>query len=75
MAQDSDKVTFDEKGNPWMPADLWDSAKAEYCRDAGIDLHLDDTKRYNDFFTTPFARIWTHNNKPKGDHRDERHLD
>lgn len=68
-------VTFDEKGNPWMPADLWDSAKAEYCREHGISLHLDDTKRYNDFFTTPFARVWTHNNKPKGEHRDERHKD
>jgi hypothetical protein len=75
IAQNPDGVTFDENGNPWMPADLWDSAKSEYCRENEISLHLDDTKRYNDFFTTPFARVWTHNNRPKGEHRDTRHID
>jgi hypothetical protein len=52
----------------------WDKAKGEYCLKHNICLHLDDTLIYNDFFETPFARLWTHNNKPKASHKDVRHL-
>jgi hypothetical protein len=55
--------------------DVWDKAKSEYCRDNNINLHIDDTLIYNNFFTTPFCRLWTHNNKPKSPHKDVRHLD
>lgn len=53
----------------------WDRTKGEYCRLNRISIHIDDTTIYNDFFTTPFCRIWTHSNKPKPDHKDKRHLD
>lgn len=53
----------------------WDHVKSNYCRDNNISLHLDDTLIYNDYFTTPFARLWSHNNKPKASHKDVRHLD
>lgn len=53
---------------------LWDKAKADYCQLHEIDLHIDDTMRYNDYFTTPFARLWTHNNRPKPAYKDDRHL-
>lgn len=53
----------------------WDHVKAEYCRDNNISLHIDDKTIYNDFFTTPFARFWSHNNKPKDSHTDIRHID
>lgn len=53
----------------------WDQIKAEYCRDNNISLHIDDTLIYNDFFTTPFARLWSHSNQPKAPHKDVRHLD
>ncbi len=53
----------------------WDKIKADYCRDNKISLHIDDTLIYNDFFTTPFARLWTHSNNPKAPHKDVRHLD
>ena len=53
----------------------WDRTKGEYCRKHGIDLHIDDTLIYNDYFTTPFCRIWTHSNRPKPEHKDKRHLD
>ncbi len=53
----------------------WDSVKANYCKENNITLHIDDTLIYNDFFTTPFARLWSHNNKPKSSHKDVRHLD
>ena len=52
----------------------WDKVKAEYCRDNGVDLHIDDTLIYNDHFTTPFCRLWTHNGKPKSSKKDVRHL-
>lgn len=54
---------------------LWDTAKGEYCKKHQIDLHIDDTLIYNEHFTTPFCRLWTHNNKPKKSHKDVRHLD
>ena len=55
--------------------DAWDKAKGDYCRENEISFHIDDTLIYNDFFTTPFTRLWTHNNKPKASHKDMRHLD
>ena len=53
----------------------WDHIKADYCRVNNISLHIDDTLIYNDFFTTPFARLWLNSNKPKSSHKDVRHLD
>jgi hypothetical protein len=53
----------------------WDKVKGEYCRDNNINLHIDDTLIYNEHFTTPFCRLWTHNNKPKSFKKDLRHLD
>ncbi len=52
----------------------WDRVKGEYCLNNNISLHIDDTLIYNDFFKTPFARLWTHNNNPKASHKDIRHL-
>ena len=54
---------------------VWDNVKGDYCREHGISLHIDDTLIYNDFFTTPYARLWSHNNNPKDRHKDVRHLD
>lgn len=54
---------------------LWDGTKAKYCLENNITLHIDDTSIYNNHFTTPFARLWSHNNQPKSPHKDVRHLD
>ena len=53
----------------------WDKVKGDYCLKNNISLHLDDTLIYNDFFSTPFCRFWSHNNRPKASHKDVRHLD
>jgi hypothetical protein len=53
----------------------WDKVKANYCRQHNINLHIDDTLIYNEHFTTPFCRLWTHNGKPKSPKKDIRHLD
>jgi hypothetical protein len=55
--------------------EAWDGAKSNYCRENNISLHIDDTLIYNNFFTTPFARLWTHSNNPKASHKDVRHID
>ncbi len=53
----------------------WDKVKGEYCKKNGINLHIDDTLAYNNHFTTPFARLWTHSGQPKSPHKDIRHID
>ena len=53
----------------------WDQVKGEYCKEHNISLHIDDTLIYNEHFTTPFARLWSHNGKPKSSKKDIRHLD
>jgi hypothetical protein len=52
----------------------WDRTKGDYCRREGIDLHIDDTTVYNEYFTTPFARLWSHNQHPKSPDKDDKHL-
>ena len=41
--------------------DVWNKAKGDYCRKHNISLHIDDTIVYGDYFTTPFARLYTKN--------------
>jgi hypothetical protein len=48
------KVWEDDEGNPWLEGDLWDRTKGDYCAKHQIDFHIDDTKRYGDYFKTPF---------------------
>lgn len=42
-------------GNPYMDNKIWNRAKAEYCRNHGIQLHIDDSDVYGKYFTTPYA--------------------
>lgn len=53
----------------------WDKIKGQYCKENNIDLHIDDTLIYNNYFTTPFARLWTHSGQPKSPHKDVRHIE
>lgn len=62
-------------GFPMISDEVWDKTKGDYCREHNISLHLDDTLIYNDNFTTPFGRIWTHNGRLKPTQKDPRHLD
>lgn len=34
---------------------LWDSAKARYCKEHGIDIHIDDSTIYKKWFSTPYC--------------------
>lgn len=59
-------------GFPQISDDEWDKTKGEYCSKNGINLHIDDTLIYNDYFKTPFCRLWTHNGQVKD--KDNRHM-
>lgn len=50
------KVIFYEDGGFRMDDELWDSAKAKYCAENHIDIHIDDSKIYEKYFTTPYCR-------------------
>lgn len=41
--------------NPWMDDIVWSSTKALYCAEHKIDLCIDDTERYMQYFVTPVA--------------------
>lgn len=38
-----------------VPEDLWNKAKGEYCQKHGINIHIDDSQEYKEWFTTPFC--------------------
>lgn len=78
------KMRYSTPNDPWIETGdkkqdeiLWDRTKGDYCEKHKIDLCIDDTLRYNDYFKngTAFARLWTHTNTPKPKHKDKRHLD
>ena len=56
-------IRYDEKGDPWVDEDTWNKTKGEYCASIGSNLHFDDSDKYHEHFTTPYARVYTKNNK------------
>ena len=48
-------VKQDENGKLFVPEDLWNKAKAEFCCRAKIDFHIDDSQSYLKWFSTPFC--------------------
>jgi hypothetical protein len=55
--QSGTAISNDSNGNPWMDNEAWDRTKGDYCEKHKIDFCIDDTERYGDHFTTPFAFI------------------
>ncbi len=49
------KVTYGENGRFEVEEDLWNRAKAEYCREHGINIQIDDSPEYGVAFSTPFC--------------------
>ncbi len=50
------KVTYFPDGHFKIPDELWDTAKAKYCRQHKIDIQIDDSEVYGRAFVTPFCR-------------------
>jgi len=42
-----------EEGRPCFSPRIWDKTKAEYCKEVGIHLHLDDSLEYAKYFREP----------------------
>lgn len=53
------EVTHFENGEFKVPDKLWDSAKAEYCGLNGINIHIDDSTKYAQWFITPYCHYDT----------------
>jgi len=51
------KITYDKRNRPWMDVDIWNKAKAEYCKKENIYLMIDDSEIYGKYFTTPYLRF------------------
>jgi hypothetical protein len=44
-------IWYDYKNTPWIDGELWNKAKAELCEKYGVDLHVDDSEEYGQYFT------------------------
>jgi hypothetical protein len=44
------EIEIDDKGNPWLPNDIWDKTKAVYCSKQEIKLMFDDSDIYGKYF-------------------------
>ena len=45
---------IDEKGNYWFEASAWNKTKGQFCLKHSIDLHIDDSEVYGDYFEIPY---------------------
>jgi len=48
-------VSFNDDGSFHVADDIWDKAKARYCKEQNINLHIDDSMLYGLYFQTPFC--------------------
>ena len=53
----SEKTQFFADGSFRVNDELWDGAKAKYCRAENIDLQIDDSVVYGKYFVTPYCRF------------------
>lgn len=53
--EQKDKITVSADGSFHMDDKLWNEAKAVYCREHNICLHIDDSTIYKKYFTTPYC--------------------
>lgn len=53
--ENSGQVTYFSDGSFHIQDDLWNLAKADYCKQQGICIHVDDSTIYRSKFTTPYC--------------------
>ncbi len=56
-------VEYFDNGEYKVPDILWNRAKGEYCAEKHITIHIDDSKEYADWFSTPFCFYDAQNKK------------
>ena len=52
-----EKVEVADDGSFHIDDALWNAAKGTYCASENIGLHIDDSKIYGKYFTTPYMRF------------------
>jgi len=54
-------MTGYEDNQPKIDDEIWNKTKGEYCRTYKIDLHIDDSHVYGNYFSTPYLlfKQWT----------------
>ena len=50
------QVEFYDDGSFRIDDELWNKAKAEYCKEQNICIHIDDSAIYGREFVTPYCR-------------------
>ena len=61
--QAMNKVIQVNDGKFMIPDNLWNMAKAEFCRRSGINIHIDDSLKYINWFSTPYCYYNTKDKK------------
>jgi hypothetical protein len=59
------EIVWAKNGDPFMNINVWERAKALYCKRKKIDLHIDDSHKYGEYFETPFCLYKTNPQKRK----------
>lgn len=50
-------IHWADNDNPWIDDETWNKTKADYCKEHGIQLMLDDSSEYAQYFETPYALL------------------
>ena len=50
-----DMVQYFDDGSFFVPNELWNRAKTDFCAQNKINLHIDDSMLYGTYFKTPFC--------------------
>lgn len=45
-----------DDGSFFVPTEIWNRAKAEYCASNNISFHIDDSPIYGAYFSTPYCQ-------------------
>lgn len=51
------KVIYGGDGHFEVDKELWNKAKAEYCREQNVNIQIDDSPEYGVAFSTPFCHF------------------
>ena len=57
------KIIQTDDGKLIIPDNLWNIAKADFCRRSQINIHIDDSLKYINWFSTPYCYYNKNNNK------------
>ena len=57
------KIEQNSKGKVVIPDNLWNMAKADFCRRSKINIHIDDSVKYINWFSTPYCYYNKNTNK------------